>query len=567
MSTPKIQVFNPIKEEVDGKKARRVIWSTKSLELAIQGIEKGQGLVANPFYENNVMILKADLVFERTEEEMHEWIRCKNDIIYFAERYCKLMTPKGIQNIILRDYQRDYLKHLEKNRLSIFLSCRQSGKTTTSAIFMLHYILFNVDKSALVVGNKYKTAKDILDKLKQIFYEIPYFLKPGIYKWNEGEIVLDNGCRCLAEATTQNSGIGFTFHCVLADEFAHIPKNILEPFYNNLFPTIVAGQARFIISSTQNGHNLFETLYKSAVSGESQYAPFCVDWYQVPEWDPTKQMWVERDEAWRKQQVANMGGEARFNKQFGTVFVGDSPTLIPGIVIERIRDHVKIFQRVEMLGVSHQECWWWDPDLDLSTLRKKFIIITVDLAEGIGGDYTVFLVSELLPESSILQLGYFRSNEISRNNASILLKEFVRQYCDINHILVSLEWNMYGESFYRSLIEMEDWDESILTRYYGKDNTSMTPGIKFNGSNKHYFCSVFRDSVINGKFSVTDVVLLGEMECFEERSPGRFCASTGHDDLMMAAIQTECVKTTINFKFMSDMCDESASQPTEQPQK
>ena len=23
------------------------------------------------------------------------------------------------------------------------------------------------------------------------FYEIPYFLKPGVYKWNESEIVMD----------------------------------------------------------------------------------------------------------------------------------------------------------------------------------------------------------------------------------------------------------------------------------------------------------------------------------------------------------------------------------------
>ena len=49
------------------------------------------------------------------------------------------------------------------------------------------------------------------------------------------EIVLDNGCRLMAEATTINSGISFTFHCVLADEFAHIQPNIMDKFYNNLF--------------------------------------------------------------------------------------------------------------------------------------------------------------------------------------------------------------------------------------------------------------------------------------------------------------------------------------------
>jgi hypothetical protein len=142
--------FNPVKEDKDGIRAKRTIWSTKSLDLAIRGIEQGKKLVANPFYENNTKLLKGDLVFQRTQEEIDEWIRCKNDIIYFVEKYCKLMTPEGIKYVKMRDYQKKYLNHLVANRLSIYLACRQCGKTTTSAVFMLHYILFNVDKNALV---------------------------------------------------------------------------------------------------------------------------------------------------------------------------------------------------------------------------------------------------------------------------------------------------------------------------------------------------------------------------------------------------------------------------------
>ena len=61
----------------------------------------------------------------------------------------------------------------------------------------------------------------------------------------------------MAEATTINSGISFTFHCILCDEFAHVAPNIVEKFYNQIFPTITAGAARFMITSTQNGFNLF----------------------------------------------------------------------------------------------------------------------------------------------------------------------------------------------------------------------------------------------------------------------------------------------------------------------
>ena len=203
-----------------------------------------------------------------------------------------------------------------------------SHNTTTSAIFLLHYILFNTDKNSLVLGNKSLTAREILDKLKKIYLELPFFLKPGIYKWNESQIVLDNGCMCMAEATTKNSGISFTFHCVLADEFAHIQPNIMEPFYNNIFPTITAGKARFIISSTQNGYNLFYRLYKAAEAHENEYGAFKVDWWQVPEWNPDTHKWEQRTDEWKKIQIANYGSEEAFNQQFGTDFDTKQSTLI-----------------------------------------------------------------------------------------------------------------------------------------------------------------------------------------------------------------------------------------------
>lgn len=165
--------FNPVKEDKDGVKAKRMIWSTQAIDLALKGIEQGRKLVANPFYENNTKLLKGDLVFQRTQEEIDEWLRCKNDIVYFVEKYCKLMTPEGIQHVELRDYQVNYLKHLEKNRLSIMLSARQAGK----CISFITKVLIKIDE---------KTMGGLDDKLKKYItkhyynniydqYEMPLF--------------------------------------------------------------------------------------------------------------------------------------------------------------------------------------------------------------------------------------------------------------------------------------------------------------------------------------------------------------------------------------------------------
>ena len=80
------EAFNPIKEEKDGVQARRMVWSSSVLEAAIKGLAEGKKLLANPFYENNVKLLKGDLVYQRTDYEIEEWKRCKNDILYFANK-------------------------------------------------------------------------------------------------------------------------------------------------------------------------------------------------------------------------------------------------------------------------------------------------------------------------------------------------------------------------------------------------------------------------------------------------------------------------------------------------
>lgn len=163
--------FNPIKEEKEGIRAKRAIWSSKALDLALVGLEQGKKLIANPFYENNTKLLKGDLVFQRTQEEIDEWLKCKNDIIYFVEKYCKLMTPEGIKHVKMRDYQKKYLNHLMDNRLSIYLACRQCGKCN----LFITSVLAKISDFKTIVGNQKKA-----DKLKK-YFDKNYYIKEKDY--------------------------------------------------------------------------------------------------------------------------------------------------------------------------------------------------------------------------------------------------------------------------------------------------------------------------------------------------------------------------------------------------
>ena len=442
-----------------------------------------------------------------------------------------------------------------------------SHNTTTSALFMLHYILFNVDKNALVLGNKRKTAIEILDKAKKIFIELPYFLRPGVYKWNEGEIVLDNGCRLMAEATTINSGISFTFHCVLADEFAHVQPNIIDKFYNNLFPTITAAKARFMITSTQNGYNLFYRLCKAAEIKENEYGFFKTDWDEVPEWNPDKHCWEKRDEEWHRLQVANYGSEEAFNKQFGTNFDVNSNTLISTKIIRKYEKIGLEFIRKEMPGLMGSEYFFWDPNYNLEDLKKDFFVITIDIAEGVSGDDTIFLLNRLYYDSDKKDVftnavGFFKSNVVDSKKATTILKEFCQNYLNINNYLISLEYNLYGELFAKYIIENIEKDpmnayrfnEDIIMKYWNEEMTKYTLGKKITSKSKQIGVSLFKQQFEKGEITNNALQFISQLSNFSDsKGNGTYAACFGHDDLVMAQLQMVFVRENPQYKSLIEM--------------
>jgi hypothetical protein len=163
-----------------------------------------------------------------------------------------------------------------------------SHNTINAAITILHYLTFNNDKNAMIVANIAATTIEIVDKIKSIYSLLPFFLKVGIKNWNQRSIIFENGCRIKTAARSKTPAIGFTIDLLYMDEFAHIPSNIIEPYYTAAFPTVSAIQnSKIIITSTPNGMNLFYKLLTDAERPDgdplkNNYKALRVYWYQVP---------------------------------------------------------------------------------------------------------------------------------------------------------------------------------------------------------------------------------------------------------------------------------------------
>lgn len=126
----------------------------------------------NPWFKNQAGVRRAGLVWAWSEEELEDFARCAFDIHYFANKFCKIKSEDGqIRQMTVRDYQVDVLNAYTKNRFTINMSSRQTGKCT----LLVSNVLVKIDGVEQILPLfklywKYKETKSFYDYLKYPFY-------------------------------------------------------------------------------------------------------------------------------------------------------------------------------------------------------------------------------------------------------------------------------------------------------------------------------------------------------------------------------------------------------------
>ena len=584
--------YNPVKEIKGGVEASKVIWSTKSLNAAVDALKKGLPLKANPFCGTNTKLLKPDLVYKRTEEEVEDYIKCMQDPLYFAEK-CFLMTPKGLQPVKMRDYQKEYLTNLKENRFNILLACRQAGKSVTTAIFGLWKILFCNDRNGLILSKSGPAGRDLLKKVKDMYMYLPYHLKAGTMKWNQSEISFDNNSSLSTEAFGPTAALGKSLNLIILDEFAWCPQNDVDLFYENVIPTVTTlPDSNVCICSTQNGFNKFYDIWKSSIEGRSIYHHQKIDWWQVPNYNLETGQWEPRTEEWKQMMIGVLGSEEAFYYQYGTQFSASDACLVSRETLTQIHKTEILFtSREELVSSLYSKFLFVNPEYDVTNFKNKYYIVLVDLAEGGGADYTVFQILEvtvnpITGKVTFEQVAFWRSNTVDIEKASVEFWVMMGQLfrSDLSNVIVSIEWNTYGALFYNYICLLnetdnfrdslwrfnicKEFDTSVLC-YYKKanlneeiagiknKNAKTIPGIRWSAESKKTACAMLKMMIEKGELIIRDIVQIGELENFEDKNgSGSYKASYGHDDMMMTLVQLPMVLQTGKYKeFIEDITE------------
>lgn len=550
-----------------------------------------------------------------------------------------------------------------------------SHNTITSAIYILHYMIFNNSKNILIAANKFDTAVEIMDKVKDIYMNLPFFLKPGVKVWNARTVKFQNKCKMKAFTMTKTSSIGNTADFVYLDEFAYIPNTIAEAFYKSIQPTLVSVEnSKMIITSTPNGINLFQKLLMNAERDESDplyngFGSKRVYWHQIPgrnmtfiklkpiemakynidkdfilnlcketfdknnmrdvngipfvshKIDPhsnkhvikilNRESLTKNDilklrfncnkadnvpisavadiSTWKEDAIKEIGSIEAFNQEYDLRFINTSKSIFTEETIKRIEENSCEFVHRPHQVFDSKLRWdytglkWIDDDSIFNEANRDKVkgIMSVDVSEGLGLDYSVINIFQIVPKSKELmeeqkenyktildyfqleQIGIFRSNVVSVDELAEMIYLLGFEYFNEDNFKIVLEINNHGLAVLSNMKsvfdEKNNYGSHIFMRFkHRQDSPKKKIGLKVGAGNKKLMVKDYQELIERENIVVYETNTVKEISTFIKNvSPSgnvKYEADGGMtDDIIMSIVD---MTTVFKDNIFKDMVEE-----------
>ena len=543
-------IFNPVKKSKDENISR--VWTSESVALAEKAVANGDDLIESPYNKRikDFDLRAAFLPFKMSDDEKAIFKKFKQNKLLFGNTVMHLKdAEKGWTKIKLRDYQEKLLNDYEQYRRHILMFPRQSGKTTTTIVEIVHFAIFNYDKDIVVVAQSDTVVNEILSKIKSAFSRLPFFLQPGFKKFRDDGFELDNGCRLKIGVASESVVQGFSLDFLFIDEFAYISNSQVQKFWVNIYPALVNNpQSKVIIASTPNGRNLFYELWQKAINKENNFKPSRIYWHEVPRTIPL--------EKFKQEVIADiglegwlMGFECSFDTQLKAIFSTK--------VQQRLREGQEKFEKDEtawhfdnynLIGpkpIFDDKFRFLRKDITPYDFAKDWFLLGVDIGEGLEQDSSVIKIRKLEYVDGELQyklVAVYQSNEIAVDDFAKLVMDFSYQFKK-GQFQISVENNNYGGEFFNQIKNLNQYDKdyksfdmTCIAQYRRDSKDDYELGYRLDSARKKSGVSYYKRMISKNLFDDFDSKSVDQMMNFGRNKNGTYAAQYGHDDLVMADI-------------------------------
>ena len=527
-------------------------------------------------FNGNRRIKKAFTKLALAPIHLSEIKRCADDIDYFKNNYVRFRTKQGIDFPEIRPYQEKFIHELCSSHDSyLVLFPRQSGKSSTTAVYLAWLFLFKPNTIIGICANRASTARDFLAFVKMILSNLPIWLQQGVITWNKGSISSETGTCILTDATNGDSFRGRAINVLVVDEVAFIKSTVFADFTDAVLPTQSSlSWKKTILISTPNGMNHFYKLVKDTktrkvIKGVSKkdlslyhdvlsikevnglydvtldcssngYKLISVDWHDVPRYD-VKGNRISPDEF--KDDVVAKYGIQYFKQNYECDFIGSSATLIAPeslVTLQAKEPNERLLTDNQMLRVYTE------------SIPNHRYIMAIDPAKD-GLDYFALQIIDItsFPFEQVaaakLQVDYLKMPGFIFDLAS-----------EYNTALVVIENNEgAGQSIADTLLR--DYEYSNL--YYDRDNSKQAklkryPGYRTTPKSRDQMLSTLKLFIENRKLIINDADTIFELERFIW-SGSKYEATEGyHDDMVMSlAISFGIFNSVDNFSDIKELAE------------
>ncbi len=454
------------------------------------------------------------------EELVKEFQKCRDEPEYFISKYIKVTHPvRGLVPFKLYPFQKTILKDLGEHRFNILRKFRQAGCTTLAASYSLWMIIFQKHKSVVILSKGDAESTEVLDRIKQMYDELPVFLKPKILEANKHTLKLATHSVIKSRPSGKQSGRSLAGSFLIIDEAAFIEN--IDTIWAAVYPIISTGGKAFVLSTVNGVGNWYHNIYLGAIEKANSFNAIDINWKSHPEYhyNPEfEELYAQMAKkgidihAWEKTTKANMPLK-QWLQEYECEFLGTGDTFIEGSLLKRLLDGANSDYFIKY---NNKMRVWQEPKIEHD------YIIGVDVSMGRDRDYSAF---QIINTYNGEQVAEFYSNKTPINEFAKIICAEGKTY---NTAQVIIERNTIGNNLIDWMFNIYEYENLWMDE---KNNF----GLQVTTRNREEILNRLEEYLRNNKLQINSKRTLDELLTFIITESGRIEADKGkNDDLIMS---------------------------------
>lgn len=464
----------------------------------------------------------------RAEEYITEYLKCKNDFIYFCSNYIYLELGGGDVLFEPYDKQEELIETIDDNKHVIITKSRQIGISTIIQAYCAWLCCFYKNVVIGVISKDGPESTDFARTIRGMIDKLPPWFGTKFTKNTERSFILSNGSKLytspVAPTAPEKTLRGKAVTFLVVDEAAFI--KYLDEAWTAIVPALSTNQKNArkvgipygtVILSTPNKTvgvgKWYYSKWMSARNGDNIFTPFVIHWSEISE--------LSEDPDWYKTQCEMLDNDPKkIQQELELKFISTEGTFFTEETIEKLQDQ-KIEPKEKMKAKNG---WIWKFE---ESIPGKHYLIGVDTATEHGSDKSTI---EIIDFETLEQVWEFQG------------KCKVREFCEVLELAATIYYNctiiVERNSVGNQVIEymeMTDHSHKLYKGKKGNQSNNRVTGINTDGSTRPLMIDALYSYVSQYPECIKSERLVLELIGLIEKPNGRVEADIGiHDDLCLA---------------------------------